>query len=372
MAESLRTHLLCGGDVLTPAGWQDFDLNVVDGMIAADSESSGEVIDVSGLRIVPGFIDLQINGGWGHDLERDPAELWALSARLVETGVTTFLPTLTTNGYALRREALAAWRDRPDEASFIGADPLGWHFEGPWLAPSRHGAHSRELMQAIPSVLPQDYSPESGVRLVTLAPELRGALEAIEELRRRGVVVSCGHSEATAEQARAGFDAGVTMGTHLFNAMSGLHHREVGLAAALLLRDDVYLGLIVDGEHVDPDMIRLVWRLAQDRVVAVSDAVAFMGTAGASATGSAVRLYDGTLAGSAVGLDQSVRNLIQYTDCGLSAALATVTEAPARCLGLADRGRIEVGLRADLAAIDDEGQVVMTLVDGRIAFDARD
>lgn len=368
----MQSHLLCGADVLTPMGWQEFDLNVLDGLIADGSEGRGTVTDVSGLRIVPGFIDLQINGGWGHDLQRDPKTLWKLAARLVEIGVTTFMPTLTTNGYALRREALATWTRGPgDGADFLGADAIGWHFEGPWLAPSRHGAHSRELMQAIPQAVPEEYSPDGGIRMVTLAPELGGALEMIRGLRRQGVVVACGHSEATAEQARAGFDAGITMGTHLFNAMSGLHHREIGLVAALLLDDETYLGLIVDGEHIDPDMVRLTWRLGQGRVVAVSDAVAFMGTVAAAATGTAVRLYDGTLAGSGVGLDAAVRNLMDFTGCDLADAVAAVSEVPARCLGLSDRGRIEIGRRADLVALDAEARVVMTFVNGRLAFDRR-
>jgi len=365
------SHLICGGDVLTPSGWQEFDLNVVEGIISGGASGSGTVVDASGLKVVPGFIDLQINGGWGHDLQRDPASLWVLAQHLVEVGVTSFLPTLTTNGYSRRREALSAWRSGPpDAAAFAGADPVGWHLEGPWLAPSRHGAHSRELLQPIPPVIPPEYTPAEGVRLVTLAPELAGAAQMISDLTRQGVVVSVGHSEATAEQARRAFEAGATMGTHLFNAMSGIHHREVGLAAALLLEPS-YLGIIVDGVHVVPDVVRLTWQMAAHRMVAVSDAVAFMGTGAASATGDAVRLYDGTLAGSSIGLDGAVRNLMAFTGCQLAEAVATVTEIPASCLGLSDRGRIEVGRRADLTALDADGRVVLTFVGGRLVFDGR-
>ncbi len=366
-----RSHLICGGDVLTPAGWQEFDLNVVDGLITDGVTGPGAVVDASGLKVVPGFIDLQINGGWGHDLQREPADMWILAQHLVEVGVTSFLPTLTTNGFSRRREALSAWRSGPpDRNEFAGADPIGWHIEGPWLAPSRHGAHSRQLLQRMPSVVPSDYTPAEGVRLVTLAPELTGATEIISSLTRQGVVVSVGHSEANAEQAKAAFDAGATMGTHLFNAMSGVHHREVGLAAALLL-EPVYLGLIVDGAHVDPEMVRLTWQTAGNRVVAVSDAVSFMGTGAASGDGDAVRLYDGTLAGSTVGLDGAVRNLMAFTGCTLADAVATVTEIPANCLGLADRGRVEVGRRADLVALDENGEVVLTFVAGQLVHDTR-
>lgn len=372
MAEpEARSHLICGADILTPTGWQEFDLNVVDGLIAGDTQGKGRVIDASGLKIVPGYIDMQINGGWGHDLQREPAVLWALARRLVEVGVTTFLPTLTTNGFSRRREALSVWRGGPpDRAGYGGADALGWHFEGPWLAPSRHGAHSRELLQAMPTEPPAEYTPADGVRLVTLAPELRGALEMTRALHQQGVVVSCGHSEANPEQARAALEAGATMGTHLFNAMSGLHHRNVGLAAALLM-EPCYLGLIVDGVHVDREMVKLAWRLAQGRIITISDAVSVMGTQAASATGEAVRLFDGTLAGSSVALDSGVRNLMAFTGCELEEAVRTATEVPAQCLGLADRGRIEVGRRADLVGLTPEGQVVLTFVAGRLLWDRR-
>ena len=373
MAESIaRSHLVCGADVLTPMGWQEFDLNIVDGLISDDPPSGGKVLDVSRLRIVPGYVDLQVNGGWGYDLQRDPSEMWALAERLVEVGVTSFLPTLTTNGFSRRREALYSWRSGPPNGpDYQGAEPIGWHIEGPWLAPSRHGAHSRELLQPIPKAMPADYTPESGVRLVTLAPELNGAMAMIADLSRQGVVVSCGHSEATAAQAEAAFEAGATMGTHLFNAMPRLHHREVGLAASLLLGETTYLGLIIDGEHVDPEMIKLVWRLARHRVVAVSDAVAFMGTAAAGATGNAVRLYDGTLAGATIGLDGAVRNLMAFTGCDLAEAVACASTIPARCLGLKDRGRIEVGRKADLVGLDERANVVLTMVSGALVVDRR-
>jgi N-acetylglucosamine-6-phosphate deacetylase len=371
VAADLNSHLICGAEVLTPNGWQEFDLNVVDGIIADGSDGRGDVLDASGLRIVPGYIELQINGGWGHDLQREPAALWALARRLVEVGVTSFLPTLTTNGFARRREALSMWRaGPPDRAAYGGAEPVGWHLEGPWLAPSRHGAHARELLQPVPAEVPSDYTPVHGVRLVTLAPELRGAMEMIAGLVDQGVVVSCGHTEATPEQARAARAAGATMGTHLFNAMSGLHHRNAGMAATLLLEPN-YVTMIVDGVHVSPEMVALAWRLAQGRLIVISDAVSAMGTVAASATGDAVRLFDGTLAGSSIALDAAVRNLVAFTGCDLADAVAAASEVPARCLGLADRGRIEIGRRADLVGLDPAGNVVLTFVAGRLLHDRR-
>jgi N-acetylglucosamine-6-phosphate deacetylase len=361
----------CTGIVLTPSGWQEYDLNVVDGVIADVASRRGEVLDVSGLRIVPGYIDLQVNGGWGYDLQQEPASLWVLGQRLVEIGVTSFLPTLTTNGHDRLAEALTTWRLGPrDRATFAGAEPIGWHLEGPWLAPSRHGAHRRELLAPVPAAVPPELAPEHGVRLVTLAPELRGAVEMIETLTSRRVVVSCGHSEASAAQSRAAFAAGATMGTHLFNAMSGTEHRCPGLAAALLL-GNVYLGLIVDGVHVSPELIQLAWLVGRGRVVAVSDAVAVMGTELASARGEPARLADGTIAGSVIGLDAVVRNLMRFTGCELADAVLAASEVPARCLGLPDRGRIAEGQRADLVGLDRDANVVLTLVAGSVVYDRR-
>ena len=373
MAEaSGRSHLVCGGDVLTPTGWQEFDLNIVDGIISDQAVPGTAVLDVSGLQIVPGYIDLQINGGWGHDLALEPSALWSLSERLVEVGVTSFLPTLTTNGYSRRRDALAAWQAGPPSGEHHrGADAVGWHLEGPWLAPTRHGAHSRELLQPIPRIPPVDFTPELGVRLITLAPELTGAGAMIEALVGKGVVVACGHSEATAVQGDEALDAGVTLGTHLFNAMSGLHHREAGLATSLLLDEATYVSMIIDGEHVSPRLVDLAWRLTPDRLIVVSDAVAFMGTAAADATGAAVRLYDGTLAGAAIGIDGGVRNLMAFTGCDLAEAVEAASTIPARCLGLHDRGSIEVGRRADLIGLDDEANVVLTMVEGELVWDQR-
>ncbi len=364
-----RSYLLCGAEVLTPGGWESFDLNVLDGVIADGTGQVGQLMDLRGLRLVPGFIDLQINGGWGHEFEKEPTSMWLVAKRLVEYGVTTFLPTLTSNGYFRRRQALSAWSQGPGDGDrHVGAEPLGWHLEGPWLAPSRHGAHSRELLEPIPDRLPADMAPELGVRLVTLAPELTGAPALISALVERGVVVSCGHSEATVEQAQIGFDAGVTMGTHLFNAMSGLHHRTPGLAAALLLDPEIQLGIIADGAHVAPDMIRLAAKMGGDRLITVSDGVGEMGM---TRDGAPRRLLDGTLAGASAGLDAGLRNLMAWTGWDLAQAVTTVTEHPARLLSLHDRGRIEVGRRADLVALDEHGQVRMTFVRGALAWDLR-
>ena len=192
-------------------------------------------INAAGLILAPGFIDLQFNGAFGDDFTADPATIWRVAEQLPRYGVTAFLPTIITAPL----EKVAAGQKvvtdgRPDR--FRGAWPLGLHVEGPFLNPQKKGAHNPKHLR-LPSVeAVAGWSPETGVRLVTLAPELPGALEMIVALADRGVLVSAGHSMATFDQAVAGFDAGARYGTHLFNAMPTLGHRDPGLAGALLDR----------------------------------------------------------------------------------------------------------------------------------------
>lgn len=364
---------VAGGRVLDGDDWIERSLGVDAGTIAA-AAGSGVVVDAAGRRVGPGFVDLQINGGFGIDLQADPTRLWELAARLPELGVTAFLPTLTTNGHARVSEALDAWQTgRP--FGFCGSEPLGWHLEGPWLHPERRGAHRAERLAPIPSCLPEGFRPEHGVSLVTLAPDLLGAEAATRMLVDRGVVVSFGHSPVSAADAERAYGWGARMGTHLFNAMGGLHHRHPGLAATLLrgaaptsrLAPQPFVGLIADGEHVTSEMVDLAWRLAGDRIVVVSDAVAPLGHTDAAV----FRLADGTLAGAVIGLDRAVVNLVSFTGCSQAQAHRAASSMPARVLGLADRSTLDAGRRADLVVLDDDGSVYATVIAGRLAYRRR-
>jgi N-acetylglucosamine-6-phosphate deacetylase len=204
----------------------------------------------------------------------------------------------------------------------------------------------------------------------------------IRELRGRGIVVSIGHTDATFEEALEAFEAGVTAGTHLFNAMSGLHHRAPGVAGALLARPDVVAGLIVDGPHVHPGAVAAAWRAkGAGGIALVSDAVGAMGTEpGASyrlgeselvTDGREVRDRDATLAGSTLTLDAAVRNLVAFAGAALEDAIAAASTTPSRLLGEAGRGLIELGVRADLTLLDPALKIVATIVGGKTAFDRR-
>ena len=292
---------------------------------------------------MPGRIDLQVNGAGGFDLTEQPDSVWRVGAVLPRFGVAAFLPTLVSPSFEIVRRAQAAIAGGPPDG-YAGATPLGWHVEGPFLAPTRSGAHDAASLRAPDLDAVAGWSPGSGIRMVTLAPELPGALDLVRSLVSRGVVVSAGHSAATADEATAGFDAGITAVTHLFNAMSGLDHRKPGLAAAALADDRVTIGLIPDGLHVHPRMVALVRRIVgPDRLAIVSDAMAALGMppgayrlAGLDCIvdETSARLPGGGLAGSVIGLDRAVANLAAFAGIPAAEAELAATVVPARLLGL--------------------------------------
>ena len=348
---------------------------IVDGRFAPEPSPDMPRLDADGAVAVPGFVDLQINGGFGHDFTRDPGSIWEVAARLPRFGVCGFLPTLVSPDPATVARARDVLRAGPP-TGWRGARPLGLHCEGPMLAPSRRGAHRPDALR-MPSVdVVAGWAPE--VRMATLAPELDGAVEVIGSLREAEVVVAAGHSDASFEDAEAAFAAGITHVTHLFNAMSGLHHRTPGLAAAALVSPTVTAGIIVDGIHVHPAVVYLAWRLmGPARLTVVTDAVAAMGAetptstlAGSPVTATARGVFDGDgrLAGSAVPFDQAVRNLMTFTGASLPEAVVAAAVTPRRILGLAVPDPSIPGSPADLVLLDDDADVVATVVAGHVLY----
>lgn len=354
------------------------DLLLRDGHIVARGEaataSSVRRIDGSGLRAVPGFIDLQVNGAAGHDLTADPASLWDVAAALPRYGVTSFLATIVTSPPPSVEAAQRILAAGPP-SDHRGARTLGLHLEGPFLSPMRHGAHDPTLLRTPDAAT--TWSREGGVAMVTLAPELPGALDLVRRLVEAGVVVSAGHTNANATEARAGIDAGIRSATHLWNAMPPLHHRDPGAVGALLTDDRVTLGLIVDGLHLEPEVVRLTWRAAgPGRISLVSDAMAGLGLplgrhqlAGTVAivTERGARTEDGVLAGSVIGLDTAVRALIAFAGCSRDDAIDAVTGVPARLLAL-PRPSLDQGSPADLVLLTDAMEVAATIIGGEIVY----
>ncbi len=328
--------------------------------------------------LIPGFIDLQVNGASGVDLlECDTAAVARLSDYLASTGVSGFLPTLVSAPAERLAGAVQVVRD----AHPSGAAILGVHLEGPVLNPQRKGAHQTRWLRfpgdAEVRIMYAEALPD--LRLVTLAPELPGVDGLMEWLVRERVIVALGHTEATYEQANHAFGAGARMVTHLFNAMRPFHHRDPGIVGAAFDDPRCTCGLIADGVHVHPAGVRLAYRmLGADRIALVSDAVAAAGMAPGTYTlgtrpvrvkaGDVPRLEDGTLAGSVLRLDQAIGNLLSW-GIPLRDAVTSSSHVPAAVLGLADRGALAVGLRADLTVLDRNHRAVLTLVGGRIVHE---
>ena len=366
---------LAAACVVTPDGLLEPGVvEVEDGLITAVGPTSGPVPD----RILaPGFVDLQVNGHDDVDVSRADGDDWdRIDRALLAQGVTTWCPTVVTAPMhvyerVLARIAAAAERPGPDPRPMIA----GVHLEGPFLG-GRAGAHPPELLQPLDAGW-LDRLPDL-VRIVTLAPELDGATEAVTGLVERGVLVSIGHSSATLERATAAVDAGARLVTHCFNGMPGLHHREPGMVGAALADPRLAVSLIADLVHVHPAALSIAFRAkGRGAVVLVTDAVAWRaaaigGVGGEDGggeirirfDGQAPRLADGTLAGSALTMDRAVANVVGHCGVSLEDAVAAATLTPARLLGLDDRGALEVGRRADVVALSPDLAAIATWVGG--------
>jgi len=358
--------------VLTESGLVDADLYIDAGVMTEDTSDRPEVVDAHGLVVTPGLIDVQINGGFGHDFTQDPTTIWEVGAQLPQLGVTAFVPTIVTSPGEVTDLALdVVAKRRPD--GYRGAEVLGLHFEGPWISPDMHGAHNPAHIVGPDNITAERWADSGLVRIVTLAPEREGAKPVIETLRTAGVVVSIGHTAADFATAMDALSSGATMVTHLFNQMTPLGHREPGVVGAGLLAARHCL-LIVDGLHIADGALEIAWQvLGEQRVILVTDAMAALGLGpgtyplgdGPITVGDdGPRTSDGRLAGSVVTLPLAIRNLTQATSADLPAALRCATSNPAEALGLVDHGDFRHGSRADLTLLDDDLEVVATYVAG--------
>jgi N-acetylglucosamine-6-phosphate deacetylase len=341
------------------------DVELADGRVGA--------VGLGGARgrgiAVPGFVDLQVNGFGGVDfLAADADGYRRAGAAMLRTGVTAYLPTLITSPEA---DVLAALREVP--AGNRAPRIAGVHLEGPFLSPLRLGTHPAGARRDPDTGLLDRLLDGGPVALTTLAPELPGADRLIARLRERGVAVSLGHSDATAAEAAAAFDAGARTVTHLFNAMRPFAHRDPGIAGAALARDDVVVQLIVDGVHLAPEAVQVVRRAAAGRVALVTDAIMAaglgdgsyaLGTVEVEVADGVARGPGGVLAGSVLTMDQAIRNL-HALGAPLAEAVGAATSVPARVLGRPDLGRLEPGLPADVVVLDDRLEVVRVLAAGK-------
>jgi N-acetylglucosamine-6-phosphate deacetylase len=349
---------------------------LVDGqLVPGDVEVANGLVAAVGLNgrpghgiAAPGFVDLQVNGFAGVDFHSADTDGYRRAGRaLLETGVTAFQPTLIT---APEGELTAALREVPPN----GAAPhvLGAHLEGPFLAPERLGTHPAAARRDPDLTLLERLLEAGPVAHVTLAPELPGALALVDFLRSRGVTVSCGHSNATADEARDAFAHGARTVTHIFNAMRPFAAREPGLAGAALATDGVIVQVILDGVHLADDTAKLVWQAAGGRVALVTDAVAGayigdgnyrLGSIEFSVENGVARRADRVLAGSTVTMIEAVRNLVAL-GAPLEGALSAASEVPAKIARRDDVGRLAPGAPADLVVVDESLELERVLAAG--------
>ena len=369
---------LINARLVMPEGVRDDSCVVIeDDRIAEICErppADAEQIDLSGLTLLPGFIDVQVNGGGGRLFNDDPSveTIAAMAAAHRRFGTTGLLPTLISDDFSVVEHAISAVDDAIDSGV---PGVLGVHIEGPFLSRTRRGIHLASMLQPFDDRFIEVLcSARNGRTLVTVAPECI-APQQIERLVAAGVIVSAGHSDANYETVRAALDAGMTGITHLFNAMSQLTNRAPGMVGAALEDPNIYAGIIIDGHHIHPATFRVGLNAkGVDRLMLVTDA---MPTVGADCDqfmlqGRAIRLEgdrlvseDGVLAGSTLTMATALANAIAQGRLSLPEAARMATSTPARFLGLeGETGAIEAGLRADLVSMRDDFTVTQTWIGG--------
>ncbi|BBL81153.1 N-acetylglucosamine-6-phosphate deacetylase [Rubrobacter xylanophilus] len=349
------------------------------GRDASVAEAADEVHELGDALILPGFVDLQVNGAFGVDVADRPELLGELSRRLVSTGTTAYLPTVITSSPQTYERVLP--EISAGMAGPFGARSLGVHLEGPFISPGRRGAHPAEHVRPPDAGFLGWLLELAPVRMMTAAPELEGADGLMAAARDRGVVVSLGHSDAPFEVAYAALDRYAAGVTHLFNAMSPLHHRDPGLPGAGFAHPRAVCGLIADGRHVHPEMVALAFRmLGPDRLCLVTDAISAAGMDAGDFTlagrrvrleGGVPRLDDGTIAGSVLTMERAFQNILAFTGCTIPEAARMAAATPARLVGEGRRkGRLSPGYDADVTVLAPDLSVEAVWVGGRQLYSA--
>jgi N-acetylglucosamine-6-phosphate deacetylase len=353
--------------------------------VASEVPHGVRVVNFGDAVLAPGFVDIHIHGGAGHDvMEADADGLSAVEQLLFKHGVTSYFPTTVTapldkTWSALDRLANAIESaSRCDESRKVRARPLGIHLEGPFISHARRGVHPPQnlLLPTLPAFDRFWQAARGHIRVMTIAPELEGAGEVIAEAARREVCVSLGHSNSDLNSARAAVAAGARHATHTFNAMRPLDHRDPGIIAEVLTDSRLSADIIADGIHLDPTIVELFLKAkGVDGAVLITDAI--------SATGMPDGRYrlgtfevevkngrclaDGKLAGSVLTMDRAVRNVMHFAHWDLQQAIRLATLNPARVAGFTDRGKLEAGAVADFVVLSPSGEVRNTVIGGEVS-----
>jgi N-acetylglucosamine-6-phosphate deacetylase len=387
MEEEMRT-IIKGGKVITPLEvLEGADVLIEDGRIVAvgrglASAGADEAIDANGHIVAPGYVDVHIHGSAGHDTMDGTREAIEGIARfLASHGVTSFCPTTLTQPVDAIMVSVRAVYECMENGIEGGAQPLGVHLEGPCIDEKMKGAQPEKFITTASAMAYQQLFELGNIRLITLAPEIAENRELIAFARSQGAAVVVGHSSASYEDLVEAVRLGVNHATHTFNQMGGLHHRKPGTVGGVLLLDEIYAEFIADGVHTHPATIDMIVRLkGPDKAVAITDAISGAGMSDGEyelggqkimVKDGAVRLGDGRLAGSALTLDQAVRNIVKFTRASLREAIQMATLTPARSIGVSTRkGSLEPGKDADVVMLDEGLNVVSTMVGGEVVWRA--
>jgi N-acetylglucosamine-6-phosphate deacetylase len=383
------TTVITAARLVTPVEWIEAPVvGVEDGHITtlrsrSDAEiPAGHLLSFPDLILAPGFIDIHIHGGAGRDaMEADESALAQIERQLVQYGVTAYLPTTVTASQEKILKALGGLGKLIATANRNQgrATPLGIHLEGPFISHVKRGVHPpQDLLPPSPQTLDHFWQASAGnIRMMTIAPELPGAVETIRYARTLGVHSSLGHSNATYQEAQSGISAGANHATHTFNAMRALDHRDPGILGAVLENDEITADIIADGIHVHPSVLNMFLRAkGEDRAILITDAISATGMPDGtySLGGLEVQVsngrceYQGKLAGSVLTLDRAIRNVMSFAGWQLQQAVKLATLNPAQRLGISDqRGLLATGRRADLVVLTPEGHVAHTIIGGEIA-----
>lgn len=326
---------------------------------------NSKIIDCKNCIISPGLIDIQIYGAGGFLFSNAPSvsALKSMTESLLSIGTTGFYVTLATNSMEIFHEAIKVIKENPHPAV------LGLHFEGPYINPIKRGAHLKQYIKRPERKEIEELLKDADgvLKIITLAPEMCDP-EIIKLLKENGVVISAGHSNATFEEAMKGYENGITTTTHLFNAMSPLHHRETGLPGAVYLSKNIYASIIADGIHVDYNALMISKRIMKERLFLITDAVE------ENKEGAYIHvkkedrftLPDGTLSGSKLTLLKAVKNCVEHAEIPLDEALRMASTYPAQVMKLSDRGKIEAGLKANLTIFSQDFQSKYSVLNGEM------
>ena len=375
---------IVNGKIILPDSIVEGRALLFDEKIAGLSETvpeGAEIIDAKGRYVAPGLVDIHIHGYLGEDTSDGSVEgIRKMAEGIVKNGVTAWLPTTMTVSYDDLRHAFDAVRALMDKKNNPkGAQIMGVHAEGPFINPSKKGAQAVEYIR--PADAPFLIENSDVIRIVTIAPEMPGALDCIREVTEKtSILVSMGHTAANYETAKAGIEAGVRHATHLFNAMTPLNHRDPGVVGASLADDRVSTELIADTFHISPDLFGLVAKVKGDNLVLITDCTRAGGLEDGEYTlggqpifvkGIECRLADGTIAGSVLKLNNAIRNMRDHTSLPLEQIVRMASINAARCIGLdKTKGSLEAGKDADIILADENFAVSETIIAGETVWAA--